>query len=89
MIPSQHHEQMAPHGRFSGAFCNDPSNRMETRLFDFRILANSHPLVRVHFGNEFDGGEGVEEARGGVRGGQGSRGSGKVSGVGGGGGRMG
>ena len=45
--------------------------------------------LRVHFGNEFDGGEGVEEARGGVRGGQGSRGSGKVSGVGGGGGRMG
>ena len=47
VIPLLHHEQVAPHVRFSGAFSIDPSNRMETRLFDFRILANSHPLVRV------------------------------------------
>jgi len=38
---------MAPHVRFSGAFCIDPSNRMETRLLDFRILADCHHLVCV------------------------------------------
>ena len=47
MITSLHHEQMAPHVRFSGAFCIDPSNRMETRLLDFCILADCHPLVCV------------------------------------------
>jgi len=47
VIPSLHHEQMAPHVRFSGAFFIDPSNRMETRLLDFRILADCHPLVCV------------------------------------------
>ena len=45
MIPSLHHEQMTTHVRFSGAFCIDPSIRMETRLVDFCILADYHPLV--------------------------------------------
>jgi len=47
VIPSLHHEQMAPQVKFSGAFCIDPSNRMETRLLDFRILADCHPVVCV------------------------------------------
>jgi len=47
VIPLLHHEQVAPHVRFSGAFSIDPSNRMETRLLDFRILADCHPLVHV------------------------------------------
>jgi len=47
VIPSLHHEQIAPHVRFNGAFCIDPSNRMETRLLDFRILADCHPLMCV------------------------------------------
>jgi len=52
MIPALHHHQMAPHVRFSGAFCIDPSNRMETRLLDFRILA-CHPLLCVKFPRVF------------------------------------
>jgi len=47
MTPSLHHAQMAPHMRFSGAVCIDPSNRMETLLFDFRILTDCYPLVCV------------------------------------------
>ena len=47
MIPSLHHDQMAPHVRLSGAFGIYPSNRMETLLLDFRILAVYHPLVCV------------------------------------------
>jgi len=42
-----HHEQMEPHVRFSGVIYIDPSNRMETCLLDFRILADCHPLVCV------------------------------------------
>jgi len=51
---------MAPHVRFSGAFCINPSNRMETRLLDLQIVcdlaewfhnfADCHPLVsRFYF----------------------------------------
>jgi len=47
VIPSLHREQMAPHVRFSGAFCIDPSKVMETRLLDFSILVDCHPLVCV------------------------------------------
>jgi len=47
VISLLHHEQMASQVRFSGAFCIDPSNRMETLLLDFRILADCHPLVCV------------------------------------------
>ena len=47
MILSLHHEQMAPHVRFSGAFSIDPLNRLETWLFDFCILADCQPLVCV------------------------------------------
>jgi len=47
VIPSLHYDQMALQVMFSGAFCIDPSNRMETRLLDFLILADYHPLLRV------------------------------------------
>jgi hypothetical protein len=47
VIPSLHHKQMVTNVRFSGAFCIDPFNRMDTRLPDFCILADCHPLECV------------------------------------------
>jgi len=40
-----YHEQMVSHTRFSGVFCIDPLNRMETRLRDFRILARESVFI--------------------------------------------
>jgi len=47
VIPLLHHEQMVTNVRFSGAFCIDPLDRIDTRLPDFSILADCHPLECV------------------------------------------